>query len=163
MENPYYVDENKPWFQPEAGWPPEVPKNLEFPEISLYEALAESAAKYKDYKAIWFLDTFMTFGELHGHVLSVAAGLAAKKPKASTAVESLSEGDRALFEELRELRKQIAAEQGVPPYVIFHDSTLIQMASKRPVSSAEMLALVGVGTKKLEKHGDAFLRLLTGG
>jgi ATP-dependent DNA helicase RecQ len=88
---------------------------------------------------------------------------AAKKPKASTAVESLSEGDRALFEELRELRKQIAAEQGVPPYVIFHDSTLIQMASKRPVSSAEMLALVGVGTKKLEKHGDAFLRLLTGG
>jgi len=78
MENPYYVDESKPWFQPEAGWPSEVPKNLEFPEIGLYDVLTESAAKYKDYKAIWFLDTFMTFGELHGHVLSVAAGLAAQ-------------------------------------------------------------------------------------
>ncbi len=76
MENDYRVDESKPWFSAEAGWPAEVPKHLDFPKISLYEVLAESAKKYENRKAVWFLDTFMTFGELHRHVLSVAAGLA---------------------------------------------------------------------------------------
>jgi len=84
-----------------------------------------------------------------------------KKPKVRAAVEAMSENDRALFDELRELRRQIATEHGVPPYVIFHDSTLMQMAVERPVSADEMLALSGVGKKKLEKHGEAFLELLT--
>ncbi|HUF72691.1 MAG TPA: DNA helicase RecQ [Gammaproteobacteria bacterium] len=88
------------------------------------------------------------------------AVVAKKKAKASTTAEALSEGNRELFEELRELRKRIAAEQGVPPYVIFHDSTLIQMTEARPESPGEILAISGVGKTKLEKYGDAFLRLL---
>ncbi|MGD8341005.1 MAG: HRDC domain-containing protein, partial [Gammaproteobacteria bacterium] len=85
----------------------------------------------------------------------------AKTPRVSTAVSALSESDRAVFEELRELRKRIAAEHGVPPYVIFHDATLIQMAEIRPRSAVELLAVGGVGKTKLEKYGEAFLGLLS--
>lgn len=83
-----------------------------------------------------------------------------KRPKASTTVEALSDASRALFEDLRELRKQIASEQGVPPYVIFHDSTLVQMVEELPRTSEEMLALSGAGPKKVEKYGAEFLGLL---
>jgi ATP-dependent DNA helicase RecQ len=88
---------------------------------------------------------------------------ARKKRRASTSVENLSEDNRALFEELRELRKRIALEQGVPPYVIFHDATLVQMVAAKPATPAEMLSLSGVGATKVEKYGDAFLRQLAGG
>ena len=84
----------------------------------------------------------------------------AKTPRVPMSVAALGESDRALFEELRELRKEIAAEHGVPPYVIFHDSTLIQMAEVRPQSPEELLELGGVGKAKLEKYGEAFLWLL---
>jgi ATP-dependent DNA helicase RecQ len=83
-----------------------------------------------------------------------------KRAKASTAVEALGEGDRALFERLRELRKQIAAEQGVPPYVIFHDATLVGMAVEKPARAEEMLELSGVGRSKMEKYGERFIRAL---
>jgi ATP-dependent DNA helicase RecQ len=83
-----------------------------------------------------------------------------KRPKASTTVEALSDASRALFEELRELRRQIASEQGVPPYVIFHDSTLVQMVEELPKTSEELLALSGAGPKKVEKYGAEFLGLL---
>jgi ATP-dependent DNA helicase RecQ len=80
-----------------------------------------------------------------------------RKAKRSTAVEALNEDDRALFDRLRELRKKIAAEQGVPPYVIFHDATLVEMVEQRPGSADEMLILSGVGRTKLDKYGEAFL------
>ena len=62
-----------------------------------------------------------------------------------------------LFEALRELRRELAAEAQVPPYVIFHDSTLREMAAARPASLAEMGAIPGVGAKKLEAYGEQFL------
>jgi len=83
-----------------------------------------------------------------------------KKAKAATAASALSDEDRALFEKLRELRKRIAAEQGVPPYVIFHDATLMAMAVDRPKSPEQMLGLNGVGRTKLDRYGAAFLREL---
>ncbi|MBW2083906.1 MAG: hypothetical protein JRI39_12710 [Deltaproteobacteria bacterium] len=46
MKSPYYVDENKPWFKPEAGWPDQVPKNYDFPEITLSEMFSEAARKF---------------------------------------------------------------------------------------------------------------------
>jgi ATP-dependent DNA helicase RecQ len=58
------------------------------------------------------------------------------------------------------LRKTIAAEQGVPPYVIFHDATLVEMVMARPVTTEAMLDLGGVGRSKLEKYGSAFLGAL---
>jgi len=65
-----------------------------------------------------------------------------------------------LFEALRALRRDLAAEAGVPPYVIFHDSTLREMAEARPASLAALGEIGGVGTRKLEAHGEAFLRVI---
>jgi ATP-dependent DNA helicase RecQ len=65
--------------------------------------------------------------------------------------------DQPLFEALRALRRRIAQDQGVPPYVIFHDGTLQEMASRRPESPAELLAINGVGEGKLARYGQVFL------
>jgi ATP-dependent DNA helicase RecQ len=62
-----------------------------------------------------------------------------------------------LFEALREERRRLAAEAGVPPYVIFHDSTLREIAAVRPASLAELGRVNGVGRTKLERYGDAML------
>ncbi|NOZ84831.1 MAG: long-chain fatty acid--CoA ligase [Deltaproteobacteria bacterium] len=74
-DNPYFVDESKPWFTKEAGWPDEVPKNIEFPEMTLGEMLRKTARQYPDYKAIWFLNTFMTFRKLDKYVDAFATAL----------------------------------------------------------------------------------------
>jgi long-chain acyl-CoA synthetase len=71
----FFVDESKPWFQPDAGWPGYVPKNIEFPDISLYELLRESAEETGDAPVLWFLHNFMTYQELIQHVDRFAAGL----------------------------------------------------------------------------------------
>lgn len=65
-----------------------------------------------------------------------------------------------LFEALRELRRQLAAEAQLPPYVIFHDATLREMAAARPSSLAELGMIGGVGARKLEAYGDAFLAVI---
>ena len=65
--------------------------------------------------------------------------------------------DESLFEELRGLRKRLADGEGVPPYIVFGDATLIQMARDKPVNEHELLAVTGVGQHKLEKYGDDFL------
>ena len=62
-----------------------------------------------------------------------------------------------LFEALREARRTLAAEAGVPPYVIFHDSTLREIADARPSSLAALAKISGVGRTKLERYGDAML------
>ena len=68
--------------------------------------------------------------------------------------------DTRLFEDLRILRRELAETQGVPPYVIFQDAVLDEMIRKRPQSLAEFARLSGVGQKKLERYGDAFLNAL---
>jgi ATP-dependent DNA helicase RecQ len=65
-----------------------------------------------------------------------------------------------LFEALRELRREIAAEAKLPPYVIFHDATLREMAAMRPSSLSELGTISGVGARKLEAYGDAFLAVI---
>jgi ATP-dependent DNA helicase RecQ len=68
--------------------------------------------------------------------------------------------DRKLFAKLRKLRKSIADEEEIPPYVVFSDATLIDMAEILPTSYGEMLAVNGVGQRKLEKYADAFLDII---
>ncbi|SJN57198.1 ATP-dependent DNA helicase RecQ [Vibrio ruber DSM 16370] len=68
--------------------------------------------------------------------------------------------DRQLFAKLRKLRKSIADEEEIPPYVVFSDATLIDMADILPTSYGEMLAVSGVGQRKLEKYADPFLDLI---
>ena len=65
-----------------------------------------------------------------------------------------------LFEALRDLRRDLAKEAGLPPYVIFHDSTLRAMVSARPTDRAAMGRVEGVGAKKLDAYGDAFLNVI---
>ncbi len=65
-----------------------------------------------------------------------------------------------LFDALRELRRSLAAEAGVPPYVIFHDATLREMALARPANLAQLGEIGGVGARKLAAYGDAFLNVI---
>ena len=65
-----------------------------------------------------------------------------------------------LFARLRFLRKQIADKENIPPYVVFNDATLEEMAQFTPTTKAEMLDINGVGERKLERFGDAFMNLI---
>lgn len=77
---------------------------------------------------------------------------------ASSAPElELTPAERDLFEELRSVRRRLAGELGVPPYVVFSDATLEDLAHRRPASPPAFLDCKGVGPKKLESFGAAFL------
>ncbi len=67
-----------------------------------------------------------------------------------------------MFEELRVLRKRLAEEANVPPFVIFSDKTLQDMCARRPKDEDEFLTVSGVGANKLEKYGEAFLAVING-
>lgn len=77
--------------------------------------------------------------------------------KGSFVSKQLTEND-PLFEQLRQLRRKLAQEAGVPPFVVFSDKTLKDMAMKKPATSAEFLDVVGVGQTKLEIYGEAFIK-----
>ncbi|MBP6555768.1 MAG: DNA helicase RecQ [Novosphingobium sp.] len=83
-----------------------------------------------------------------------------RKPRRERAGGAVNPLGNPLFEALRALRRDLAAEAGLPPYVIFHDSTLREMATARPASLSELGELGGVGTRKLEAYGDAFLSVI---
>lgn len=65
-----------------------------------------------------------------------------------------------LFEELRMVRKKIAAEEKVPPYIIFSDKTLVLMCLDRPKNEADMLKISGVGEYKVKKYAAKFLEAI---
>ncbi|MEO4000809.1 DNA helicase RecQ [Mesorhizobium sp. CAU 1732] len=78
----------------------------------------------------------------------------------SAAQSTMAEGDRDLFQALRQKRMEIARAQNIPPYVIFHDKTLIELAAVRPSSRDEMANVPGVGEAKLDRYGPAFLLVI---
>lgn len=78
----------------------------------------------------------------------------------SSAKTLLSHYDRQLFAKLRKLRKSIADEEGIPPYVVFNDATLQEMAEQMPTTARDMLSVNGVGQRKLERFGSPFLHLI---
>lgn len=80
--------------------------------------------------------------------------------KMAAKVQKTLPEDNELFERLRELRRDLAEEQGVPPFVIFSDKTLYSMCEIMPTSLTEMLDVKGVGENKLEKYGELFLDIL---
>ncbi|HEX7341071.1 MAG TPA: DNA helicase RecQ [Rhodanobacteraceae bacterium] len=69
--------------------------------------------------------------------------------------------EEALWNSLRDTRARLAREQGVPAYIIFHDATLLAMLREHPTTRAELAGVSGVGERKLERYGDAFLAVLT--
>jgi len=82
---------------------------------------------------------------------------AALRAKSRAEAESWENVDRALFERLRAVRLEIARTRGVPPYVIFHDATLREMARLRPTSLDALLTVKGVGARKADDLGETFL------
>ncbi len=73
---------------------------------------------------------------------------------------SLEVTDQSLFDALRALRKSLADDRGVPPYVIFHDKSLLEMIDALPTNLSEMADISGVGAQKLERFGQAFLTVI---
>ncbi|WP_298442978.1 DNA helicase RecQ [uncultured Ferrimonas sp.] len=69
--------------------------------------------------------------------------------------------DRKLFAKLKNLRRTLADEAGVPPYVVFNDATLAEMAAEMPTQPFELLGINGVGERKLERFGAPFLQLIS--
>jgi ATP-dependent DNA helicase RecQ len=82
------------------------------------------------------------------------------KVRSSRTRPTLSADDEPLMEALREERREIAEQQGVPPYVVFHDAALLDMIRLRPSALEDMLEVSGIGQSKLEKYGQAFLDVL---
>lgn len=84
----------------------------------------------------------------------------AKKAVSAKVKTVLAEADEGLFMALKEKRLQLAHEQNVPPYVIFHDRTLIEICRLKPQDKSQMSEITGVGASKLERYGDDFLALV---
>jgi len=82
------------------------------------------------------------------------------KPSSRTVLEFENEVERELFEKLRLLRLEIARQFELPPYVVFHDKTLKEMAILKPQSRTAMLQVTGIGEKKLERFGDRFFEVI---
>ena len=103
---------------------------------------------------------------LRGEVsLQLRRDLVSKLPKAasSKASQLVRSDQREQWEALRSLRRKLAEEHSVPPYVIFPDSTLLEMLRQQPASLADMARVSGVGARKLERYGEVFLAVLSDG
>jgi ATP-dependent DNA helicase RecQ len=87
-----------------------------------------------------------------------AAGRAAKRATAAGLDDDV--GTHALFDALRTRRASLAKAQGVPPYVIFHDTTLIEMARLKPITLDAFAGITGVGQAKLARYGELFLSVV---
>ena len=100
-------------------------------------------------------------GEGAAHLLEIKGEeRVVKKSRARSNAAKLSGSDGELFESLRDLRRELAAERGIPPYLICNDRTLTELASKRPMDRAGLLAIPGIGEKKAADLGPIFLKAI---
>lgn len=83
-----------------------------------------------------------------------------KKAVKTRITDNLTTAGFSLFEDLRDLRTKIAREEGMPPYIIFSDKTLIDMCAKTPLNRGEMLNVIGVGENKFDKYGERFIAVI---
>ncbi len=105
----------------------------------------------------------------HPPIMMKAAREQEKKAKSAkegtkkrAVLQDLSDLDYALFEELRKLRMELAKKEHVPPYIVFSDKSLKDMAVRKPKTMQEFLEINGVGDNKCKKYGEAFLRVICG-
>lgn len=95
----------------------------------------------------------------YGSKNSTKHGSSKKGSRRST--DSLTKAGFELFDKLRQLRLTIAREEGMPPYIIFSDKTLVDMCIKLPVNKASMMNVSGVGAAKYEKYGERFIEAIS--
>ncbi len=81
-------------------------------------------------------------------------------PRRANLGQNIEAEDQGLWNALRSCRKRLAEEQGVPPYVIFHDATLREMLEFRPLTTEQLRSITGVGESKLKRFGDDFLAVI---
>jgi ATP-dependent DNA helicase RecQ len=84
-----------------------------------------------------------------------------RRPTLPSTSEPLNEPDHALFAAMKAKRLDLARAQNVPPYVIFHDKVLLELAARRPSSLAAMSQVSGIGQSKLERYGPDFLAVIS--
>ena len=99
-------------------------------------------------------------GQRAVQVARAARGASARRERAEAESPSLNAPDKTLFDALRALRKRLADEHGLPPYVIFHDATLRDMAEQRPVTLEQFARLRGIGAAKLSRYGEPFVEAI---
>ncbi|MBM3626580.1 MAG: DNA helicase RecQ [Alphaproteobacteria bacterium] len=83
-----------------------------------------------------------------------------RRRAAAGGAPSVDAGDDDLLAALKAWRRDLARAQGVPPYLVFHDRTLVEIAARNPATREELSGVTGIGRAKLERHGDAVLALL---
>jgi len=86
--------------------------------------------------------------------------ITATTPRRANLGQNVEAEDQGLWNALRSCRKRLAEEQGVPPYVIFHDATLREMLEFRPLTPEQLRSITGVGDSKLKRFGDEFLAVI---
>lgn len=129
------------------------------------QLVAAGALEIGEYRTLQFGPrghAVMTASETVPLAVPMGAKSPAKERGRSKRVEAspLSADDQPLFDAMRQLRREIAEERQVPPYVVFSDATLRELARARPQSPAEMLEVKGIGQAKLEAFGAVFLEIL---
>lgn len=129
--------------------------------LSVGERLLElKALKQGEYRVLGLGEYGMEIIKKGLHV-SIKEERMEEKKRTSKKAKKTIQGDfnPSTFERLRELRTSIAKENAIPPYVVFSDKTLKEMAEKLPRDKAQMLEINGVGEVKFERYGEAFLEL----
>jgi ATP-dependent DNA helicase RecQ len=99
-------------------------------------------------------------GQRQVQVARAARSASVRRDRAAGTGVSLEGEDRRLFDRLRALRKQLADEHGLPPYVIFHDATLRELALERPASLEALARIRGIGEAKLSRYGERFIEAI---
>ncbi|MCY8981178.1 DNA helicase RecQ [Bacillus halotolerans] len=135
-----------------------------FSSLSTYGILKhQSVGEISDFIEFLIADDFIRMSDgtfptlfVSGKGRNVLKGELSVARKEALKAAAITENDE-LFERLRTLRKQIATEQGVPPFVVFSDQTLKDMSGKQPVNDEELLSIKGVGEQKRTKYGRLFL------
>jgi len=115
-----------------------------------YKLNPQSWAVLKEGQKVW----------LREEAKAVGKSKQTRYTKTETSSNNAGPVDANLFESLRTLRLKLAKAQGLPPYVVFHDSALREMASRRPSTLNEFAQMPGVGEAKLKRYGPAFVELM---